>query len=82
MPEAITVTGTPFQSPVCPCTPRTLLTSTGSVKKVSAMNFARSGSPGIKTVLAKSSFSALIWGVEIIADASSVQIYFQYNKKK
>ena len=65
MPEAITVTGTPFQVPVWPCTPRTLFTSFGSVRKVSAMNLARSGSPGIRTVLAKSSFFALMCGVGI-----------------
>ena len=60
MPEAMTVTGTPFQVPVWPWTPRTLFTSTGSVRKVSAMNLARRGSPGMRTVLAKSSFLALI----------------------
>ena len=76
MPEAITVTGTPFQVPVWPCTPRTLLTSTGSVKKVSAMNFARSGSPGISTVLAISPGLALMWGVGIDMLAASCSVEF------
>ncbi len=68
MPEAMTVTGTPFHVPVCPCTPRTLLTSTASVRKVSAMNFARSGSPGMSTDLAISPGFAFIWGVGIDID--------------
>ena len=72
MPEAITVTGTPFQVPVWPWTPRTLFTSTGSVRKFSAMNLARSGSPGISTVLAICSFAAAIWGVGIDIDDTSV----------
>ena len=60
MPEAMTVTGTPFHVPVWPWTPRTLLTSFGSVRKVSAINLARSGSPGISTVLAISPALALM----------------------
>ena len=52
MPEACTETGTPFQSPVWPWMPRTLLTRRTSVRKVSAMYLARSGSPGMRTVFA------------------------------
>ena len=51
---------------VKPSIPRTPVTWRTSLRKVSAMNFARSGSPGIRTVFAKSPFSALMWGVAII----------------
>ena len=65
MPDAMTDTILPLYIPVYPLIPRTPLTSTGSSKKFSAMNFARRGSPGIRTVFAKSSIFALLCGVGI-----------------
>ena len=44
------------------------LNDTALVKKFSAINFARFGSPGIKTVSAKSPFFASICGVGIISN--------------
>ena len=43
----------------------TLVTSFTFSRKVSAMNFARRGSPGINTVFAKSPFSAVLCNVGI-----------------
>ncbi|CAN4037705.1 hypothetical protein KMBAHK_KMBAHK_13960, partial [Dysosmobacter welbionis] len=47
--------------------PRTLFTSFASCRKVSAMNLARSGSPGIRTVLAKAPWAASLWGVPMLS---------------
>ena len=66
MPLAWTETFAPFQSPVKPWTPRTLLTSLASVRKFSAIYFERSGSPGMRTVFAKSPLTALLWGVGMV----------------
>ena len=46
MPLACTDTGRPLNVPVKPSIPRSPLTWRGSEKNVSAMYFARSGSPG------------------------------------
>ena len=63
MPLAMTETRLPWYNPVYPCTPRTSLTSRASVSRRCAMNRERSGSPGIRTVGAKSPGMAPIWGV-------------------
>ena len=52
MPVAWTLTGLPFQVPVKPRQLRTALTWRGASKKVSAIHFARSGSPGSRTASA------------------------------
>ena len=52
MPEPMTDTFLPLYVPVYPNILRTVLNKTGVSKKVSAINLALSGSPGIRTVLA------------------------------
>ena len=52
MPVACTETGLPFQWPVKPRQLRTEFTCLASVKKVSAIHLARSGSPGSSTASA------------------------------
>ncbi len=59
----MTESSRPRYEPVKPKTLRTSQTSRASSRKVSAMYFARSGSPGMRTVGAKSPGSALMCGV-------------------
>jgi hypothetical protein len=60
IPLAIIVTGLPLYMPVYPFIPLTELTSLGFSRNVSAIYLALNGSPGIRTVFAKSSGVALI----------------------
>ena len=72
MPLPITETRLPLYKPVYPSIPRTVLKHTAFSKNVSAMNFALSGSPGIKTTFAISPFFASLCGV--IKFSSRIQI--------
>ena len=66
MPLAITVTFTPLYVPVKPSMFLTDVINLAFSRNVSAMNFARSGSPGINTVLAKAPSGAEMCGVVVI----------------
>ena len=60
MPCAITDTGVPLCVPVKPHMLRTSVTRRGAANQFSAMYCARRGSPGIRTVAAKSPGSAFM----------------------
>ena len=80
MPLPITLMGLPWYVPVKPYIPRTPVTLRGFSKKVLAMNSARNGSPGIRTVLAKSPFWALLCGVGTVTSLLLwFGIYYQYS---
>src|SRR5918997_1529651 len=61
IPVACTETGLPLYVPVNPSIPLSPVTCRASSKKFSAMYFARSGSPGRRTLSAKSPGSARTW---------------------
>src|SRR5690606_31160224 len=80
MPWPITEILRPLYVPVKPYILRTLQTSFTSCRKVSAMNLARNGSPGIRTTSAKSPISALICGVAICSLLKFVECLIHYGR--
>ena len=79
MPLAITVTSVSWYLPVNAYILRIWFTSFTSVSQFFAINSARNGSPGIKTVLAISPGSALLCGLPILASSYISTIFHMYT---
>ena len=63
MPDPMTLSGLPLTVPVKPSIPRTSVIMRASAMSISAMRWARLGSPGMRTAGAKSPGAAAMCGV-------------------